>query len=214
MMMTDYREYGPIIYDPRHVEKSLALAECFWWHVENDVEPAPSSWDDVLSVYPDLENKTAMISGEAETEARKMIARGMELKAKAKQIADELDDVKAGLGILAGDVVEGIDDEGLPIVRKTMNRILSDSEGIELARFRDSPGRETLSLSIKLADIEKKVKARAALDKKIMQGKTVSESDIAAVAETDADREVLAIDAKLRELGAYKTSEAYRVVTY
>jgi len=212
----DYREYGPIIYDPRHVEQSLALAEKFWNLVTTGTEPTPTTWGDVVSLYPEIEDLTAMVSGEAETSARAMIAEGRELKERVKVLEDKLDDIKMGLGILAGDVKEVVEDKDgvkTTVIKKTMNRVLNDSEGKTLAKFRDQT-KDSLSLSEPLALIEQKKKSRASLEKKMAAGKAVDPADLAAVAETDEDRRVMALDAELRALGAYKTSKPYRVVDY
>lgn len=204
----DYREYGPVIYDPRHVEKSLALAQAFWALVESDTEPAPSTWDDVVSSYPDLENKTAMVSGEAEMEARKIVAEGWELKARKKDIDERLDDIKMALGILVGDQKT----EDGKIVR-TMNRVLNASDGSTLAKFRDQT-KDSLSLSAWLDEAEKKSKKYAAMMTKVAAGKEFSEDDWSAVKLTMDEAQALRLDAELRALGAYKTSEPFRVVTY
>lgn len=207
----DYREYGPIIYDPRHVEKSLALAERFWWHVEHDKEPAPQTWGDVLSVYPDLENKTAMVSGEAEMEARRMIARGADLKARKKAIEEELEDVKAGLGILAGD--QRTEDGKLV---RSMNTVLAASDGEPLAKFRDQT-KDTLTLTTWLDSAKAKEKKLAAAKKKWEADKLKLSEYQPIVDEchlTEYEVHALKLDAELRALGAYKTSEPFRVVTY
>jgi predicted phage-related endonuclease len=182
----DYREYGPIVYDPRHVEKSIAMVEKFWALVESGTEPTPATWGDVVSIYPDLVDLTAMVSGEAEMEARRMIAEGRELKERVKALEEKLDDIKMGLGILAGDTKA---EDGT--VKRTMNRVLNDSEGKKLATFRDQTKD---SISLPMADIRKK------------QAKSVEL--------TENEKRVVAVDAELRALGCYKTSDPYRVVTY
>lgn len=170
----DYREYGPIIFDPRHVEKSLALAERFWHHVTTDTEPAPTSFADAVSIFPELANTTAMVSGEAEMEARRMIEEGRELKARAKGIDDKLEDIKAALAILAGG-----------------NTVLAASDGEPLAKLST---RTRESLTVMSAELKAKVKKRAEL--------------------TPKEIEIVAIDAKLRELGCYRESAPWREVRY
>ena len=204
----DYREYGPIIYDPRHVEQSLALAIKFWDMVESGTEPTPTTWADVVSVYPELTNTTAMVSGEQETEARRMIARGNALKAQVKSIADELDDVKMALGILAGDEVQ---EDGK--VKRTMNRLLNDSEGKKLASFSEQT-RDTLTLGDYLDSVAKKEKAKAALQKKADAGKPTKDEDWRATDLTEAEAEAVKLEERLRALGCYKTSAPFRVVNY
>lgn len=203
----DYREYGPIIFDPRHVEQSLALAEKFWLgHVEPGIEPAPSTWGDVVSMYPSLEDKTAMVSGEEEMSARRMVSEGAEIKAKIKALNERLDDIKMGLGILAGDT-RGEDGK---IVR-TMNKVLNDSSGQVIATFNEQT-RDSISLP--LAEVLKKRAKRDSIMKKLADGKKVSEAEIEAAKMTPEDLRVMAVDAELRALGAYKTSEPFRVVNY
>lgn len=215
----DYREYGPIIYDPRHVEQSLALAERFWDLVESGTEPTPTTWGDVVSLYPDVVDLTAMVSGAEEMSARKMISEGNELKARIKDLDEKLDDIKMGLGILAGDVkTEEVDEDGKPvtIIKRTMNRVLNDSEGKQLATFRDQT-KDSLSLSVWLTSAEKKRKVIAAAEKKHASGK-LTDAELVAIQEanelTEAEIEATTLEPKLRALGAYKTSEPFRVVNY
>ena len=204
----DYREYGPIVYDPRHVEKSLAMVEKFWALVESGTEPTPATWGDVVSLYPDLVDLTAMVSGEAEMEARRMIAEGRELKERVKALEEKLDDIKMGLGILAGDTKA---EDGTVI--RTMNRVLNDSEGRKLATFRDQT-KDSLSLGEWLTSATAKQKKRAAIEKKVAEGKQIDPKDWEAAMLTEDEAKAVKLDAELRALGAYKTSEPYRVVTY
>ncbi len=204
----DYREYGPIVFDPRHVDQSLALAEKFWSMVESGTEPTPITWGDVVSVYADLEDKTAMVSGDEETKASQIVAKGKDLKARAKALDEELDDVKMALGILAGDVVE---EDGT--VRRTMNRVLNDSAGETIATFRDQT-KDSLSLSEWLTEVERKSKAVTALNKKEAKGKTVTPEEWEACQLTANEKEAVDLDVRLRALGAYKSSAPFRVVNY
>ncbi len=204
----DYREYGPIVFDPRHVDQSLALAEKFWGIVESGTEPTPITCGDVVSVYGTLEDKTAMVSGDEETKARQIVAKGRDLKARAKALDEELDDVKMALGILAGDVVE----EG-GTVRRTMNRVLNDSAGETIATFRDQT-KDTLTLSDLLGPIAKKQAKRATLEKKLAEGKEVDPAKWEESTLSAQEERVLALDAELRALGAYKSSDPFRVVNY
>lgn len=207
----DYREYGPIIYDPRHVEQSLALAEKFWALVEAGQEPSPITWGDVISVFSKLEDKTRMVSGEEESQARQIIARGKDLKERAKIIKEEIEDINMALGILAGDTRS----ENGEIIR-TMNRVLNDSSGNKLATFRDQT-KDSLSLSEWLNSAEKKKKACDAAQKKFDAGKITAE-ECEKIQESNewTDQEIMAmeVEPKLRKLGAYKTSEVFRVVSY
>lgn len=204
----DYREYGPIVFDPRHVDQSLALAEKFWGMVESGTEPTPITWGDVVSVYTDLEDKTAMVSGDEETKARQIVAKGRDFKARAKALDEELDDVKMALGILAGDVVE---EDGT--VRRTMNRVLNDSAGETIATFRDQT-KDTLTLADLLGPIAKKQAKRATLEKKLAEGKELDMVKYLDSQLTPEEERVLALDAELRALGAYKSSAPFRVVNY
>lgn len=203
-----YREYGPIIYDPRHVEKSLALAESFWSLVESNTEPTPATWGDVVSLYQDLENKTAMISGEAEMSARKIIEEGREAKERIKALEAKIEDGKMALGILAGDVRQ---EDGT--IKRTMNRVLNDSNGETLATFRDQT-KDSLSLSPWLTEIEKKRSKRATQEKRLAEGKPVDPKKWEESTLSEEEERILKLEADLRALGAYKTSEPFRVVNY
>lgn len=119
-----------------------------------------------------------------------------------------------GLGILAGEVEE-VEEDGKRIRRwvGTAKRVLTTVSGDTLVKFRDQT-RETLTMSGIMEPIEKKLAKAASNAKKVEAGKTVKPEDIEAATLTDADREVLALDARLRELGCYRTSEVARIVTY
>lgn len=112
----DYREYGPIYSDPRTQEKCLALAERFWWHVEHDEPPKPETWADVQDLFPQPKETTAMISGEDELIARKMIAQWHKTGKAMKRLSAKRDDIKNALGLMIGD-----------------NKVLSTPEGEKLA---------------------------------------------------------------------------------
>lgn len=130
----DYREYGPIKADARVQEKCLALAERFWQLVETDTQPAPETWDDVVSLFPHQTDTTAMISGEEEARVREMIARDKSLAERIKALETERDDIKNAIGILIG-----------------KNAVLASGEGDILAKTSEQT-RESVSL----ADIKKK----------------------------------------------------------
>lgn len=112
----DYREYGPVISDPRTQEKCLALAERFWWHVENDEAPKPETWADVQDMFPQPKETTAMISGEEELLARKMLEQWSKLSKGEKRIKAKKDDIKNALGLMIGE-----------------NKVLTTAEGTKLA---------------------------------------------------------------------------------
>lgn len=112
----DYREYGPVISDPRTQEKCLALAERFWWHVEHDQAPKPETWADVQDMFPQPKETTAMISGEEELIARKMLEQWQKLSKGAKRIEAKKDDIKNALGLMIGE-----------------NKVLTTAEGTKLA---------------------------------------------------------------------------------
>lgn len=97
-----YKVYGPIVADPKTQEKCLALAERFWWHVEHDKEPQPTTWDDVVSLNPVLADTTASVGGDTEMEVRAMIDEDAKAKARIKELEDRRDDIKNAIGILIG----------------------------------------------------------------------------------------------------------------
>jgi predicted phage-related endonuclease len=112
----DYREYGPIIADPRTQEKILTLAERFWRCVETKTEPKPETWSDIGLMWPDPKNTSAMIGGDEEIKTREMIDEYHALKARGKDIDARVKDITNALGILIGD-----------------NRTLVTAEGVKLA---------------------------------------------------------------------------------
>lgn len=134
----EYRLYGPVVADPRVQEKLLALAERFWWHVENDREPEPTTWDDVVSLSPELVNETAVVTGEDELKVRTMIARSKDIKARIKSAEDELDDIKNAVGLLIGG-----------------NAVLASSDGETLAKAAERQ-RESLGLLGEVTKLKKK----------------------------------------------------------
>lgn len=97
-----YHEWGPIDADARVQERCLALAERFWRLVEQDIAPAPETWDDVQRLFPEQVQETATISGEDEATTREMVARDKALLAKQADIKDERDDIKNAIGVLLG----------------------------------------------------------------------------------------------------------------
>lgn len=212
---SDLRTYGPIIADPRRQEEMLALAERFWWHVEHDKEPQPTTWDDVVSLSPTLTDTTKIItSGETEMEIRAMIDEGTKIKERKKELDARLEKIKMGLGILAGDVEE-VEEDGKKIQRwtGTARKVLATMTGDTLATFRDGT-KDTLTLSDLLGEVERKKKAGLALDKKAAKGKDVSNEEWDALELTPQEVEAVELDARLRALGAYKTSAPFRVVNY
>lgn len=183
-----YKLYGPIVADAKTQEKCLALAERFWWHVEHDKEPQPTTWDDVVSLSPVLSDTTASIGGDAELEVRAMINEGEKLKARAAEIEERLEDIKDALGILGGN-----------------NRILTNVAGDVLAKFYDK-SRETLSSPGHALDDKapgfltfcEKLKKKAALPSGVLSAE---------------EKELLDIEARLRALDLVKVSR-WREVRY
>lgn len=112
----NYREYGPIIADPRTQEKCLALAERFWWHVVHDEPPKPETWGDVVSMFPEVTETTAMVGGEHELEAREMAAEYKEIGGRIKRLEERKEDIKSAFGVWMG-----------------ANKILTTAEGEKLA---------------------------------------------------------------------------------
>lgn len=131
----DYREYGPVTADPRAQEKCLALAERFWWHVKHDKPPKPETWADVQKMFPQPKDTTAMIAGNEELLARRMIEQWHKLGAGEKRIKKKKSDIKNALGLLIGE-----------------NNQLMTAEGIKLA----SSWSQKNPLSIDWENFEKK----------------------------------------------------------
>jgi hypothetical protein len=142
----DYREYGPIIADPRTQEKCLALAERFWTCVQTKTEPKPETWGDIGLMWPDPKDTSAMLGGDDEMKARAMIGEYHALKSRRKEIDERTDEIQNALGILIGD-----------------NRTLVTAEGVKLASSWsvDSPSVPSL---LKVAEVmREKIKARPVL---------------------------------------------------
>jgi hypothetical protein len=112
----DYREYGPILADPRTQEKELALAERLWICLENQTPPKPETWSDVTTMWPVPDEKTAMVGGEEELKARAWIERYHALGTVKDRAEAERAEIKNALGILIGE-----------------NSILATPEGVRLA---------------------------------------------------------------------------------
>lgn len=129
-----HRLYGPIHYHKKTQEKILALAERFWWHVENDQEPKPETWADVVSQNPILqEDSKTVVGGEAEQKVIEMKEQAKELRKNKKVIDEKLKDLKNAVGIIIGE-----------------NKFLQSSEGHSLAtQF------EVNKFYAKLKDLEK-----------------------------------------------------------
>lgn len=115
---SDYREYGPIIFNKKNIEKLLARADEFWWYVRNwdKAHPTPETWGDVQLIYPQINQLSATVAGETEAKVMEMKARGTALRAKAKKIENELADLQGAVGIYLGE-----------------NKILTGADGGKLA---------------------------------------------------------------------------------
>lgn len=121
----DYREYGAVVADKKVQEQCLALADRFWWHVQQDREPAPATWRDVTLLYPSPKMTTAMYpletplreSEEGAITLADMLMRAEKAKASKKRAERELSDIENALGVLLGE-----------------NRILADPDGNVLAK--------------------------------------------------------------------------------
>ena len=131
----EWREYGPIIADPRIQEKCLALGQRLWDLVLSKTPPKPEDWTDVATMWPVPVDKTAMIGGDDELRARDMIDRYWKASGRLKEAEAERDDIKNALGILIGE-----------------NSVLTTPEGVKLATswVQNNPA------SVSLSDIKEK----------------------------------------------------------
>lgn len=182
----DYREYGPIIADPRTQEKCLALAERFWQCVEARKEPKPETWDDVQLMWPDTKDTTARVGGEDEIKVRAMSGEYFENARTLKALKERNDEIIDAFGILMGE-----------------NSVLTSAEGVKFAsswtvgrpslpKFEDLKEAQTATVS---AEVAEKWKKRDAL-----------KSEVAAM-EEEVAMEAVKIEA-LRE----DVSTGYRVL--
>lgn len=125
-----HKLYGPIHPNHKVQEHILALAKRFWRCVEENIEPQPEIWDDVLLLNPAIDReKKIMIAGDKLETVQEMIERGKKLKERAKDIENELDDIKTALGVIMGE-----------------NTLLETPEGKKLASMYET-SRESISLS-------------------------------------------------------------------
>jgi len=99
----DYREYGPIISDPRTQEKCLALAERMWWCVKNNKPPKPEVWGDIANMWPTPNEKTAMLGGEEELAARALCDEYWRLGEKIDKHEGRRAEIKKALGVYIGE---------------------------------------------------------------------------------------------------------------
>lgn len=112
----EYREYGPIIADPRTQEKCLALAERFWQCVETKTEPKPETWGDVQLMWPETKDFTARVGGEDEMKVRAMSSEYFAAKRRIKELEERTDEIIDAFGILMGE-----------------NSVLTSAEGVKFA---------------------------------------------------------------------------------
>jgi hypothetical protein len=131
--------FGPIHAEKKVQESCLALAERFWRLVEADTAPAPETWDDVVSMYPLVEETSAMIAGDDEMRVREMISRDKQVAARIKELTDERDDIKNAIGVLIGG-----------------NAVLASASGDTLAKASEQ-SRTTCTILARETEIKKKL---------------------------------------------------------
>jgi len=99
----EWREYGPIIADPRVQEKCLALGQRFQNLVDTNTPPQPEDWADVATMWPKPVEQTAVIGGDEELRVREMIGRYHAAGKREKEASAEREDIKNAIGILMGE---------------------------------------------------------------------------------------------------------------
>jgi hypothetical protein len=99
----EWREYGPIVADPRVQEKCLALGQRFQILVDSNTPPKPEDWADVATMWPTPIDKTAVIGGDDELRVREMITRYHAAGEREKLAKAEREDIKNAVGILMGE---------------------------------------------------------------------------------------------------------------
>lgn len=123
--------YGPVQYSKKTAEKLLALYTRFLWHVDNDKEPTPKTWPDIVKMYPDFKKNTkAVVSDDSEIECREMIEEHGKIGRKIKELEARKDDIKNALGLYIGG-----------------NNYLETPDGYGLASAAEISGRESISVS-------------------------------------------------------------------
>ena len=127
----DYLTYAPVEYSKKTAEKLLALYTRFLWHVDNDTEPTPQTWPDIIKMYPDFKKNTkAVVSDEAEIECRQMLEEHGKISLKIKDLESRKNDIKNALGLYIGG-----------------NNYLETPDGHSLASASEIKGRESVSVS-------------------------------------------------------------------
>lgn len=135
----DWQLYGPIEYNKKVVENSLALAKRLWEHVENDTPPKPETWPDVCKLFPEMkEDEATTIGGKDYEDMVSMREELREINYKMNKLEARKEDIINATGLLIGG-----------------NGVLRGVDGEELAKVSIRPGRETISVKdVKYYDIE------------------------------------------------------------
>lgn len=106
---SDYREYGLGKIDQKTIDKLVALADKFNWHVVNDKPPAPMTWDDVNKMFPQIQEQASVISFDYvisennQITLRDMLFEREKLDKESKKITKKIDDIKNAIGLLIGE---------------------------------------------------------------------------------------------------------------
>jgi predicted phage-related endonuclease len=99
-----HRLYGPIKAHKKTQEKILAISEKFWWHVENDKPPKPNTWQDITSLFPNLDKESkTVIAGEDEEKVKQMKEESKKINKKIKELEERKNDIKNAIGLLLGE---------------------------------------------------------------------------------------------------------------
>lgn len=99
-----HRLYGPIKAHKKTQEKILAIADKFWWYVENDKPPKPNTWNDIVILNPNLDRESkTVIAGVDEEKVKQMKQEKRDIAKKIKKLEAREEDIKNAIGLLIGE---------------------------------------------------------------------------------------------------------------
>lgn len=112
---------GPYDRDEALIETLAALAAEFWGSVQGDVEPDPTARDAAVAYPLSIEGKTVTVDPWSDT--RVDLERLRTLRAEAKDLEAEAEDIEDSIKLELGDAEALVDEAGRPLVTwKTATR--------------------------------------------------------------------------------------------
>ena len=137
----DKRIYGKIEYHKKTVERLVTVADRMLWCIDNDRPPAPNSWGDILSMFPEQEKGTKVaLSGQDEKDALVMRSQLGKISSHIKTLESRKTDICMGLSMFTGDIKTG-----------SIKQYLTTSDGQKICSFGTKTGQMRASYR-KIAD--------------------------------------------------------------